>query len=118
MNKGVGILKKTLILSRKFILLVLCSLAIFFCFGLYTEYAERSAAGKAKRFCASLSPGDPTSGLKERAIAEGADIARWSNDKGKDELMVIFFGSPFSKHICHIEAEDNHVISKSLGHLD
>lgn len=30
MNKGVGILKKTLILSRKFILLVLCSLAIFF----------------------------------------------------------------------------------------
>jgi hypothetical protein len=116
MRKFLALLKKVSLVVGKGIL------ALFIIFALYTAYgiyAERSASRKAANICASVSPGDETSGLREKGISDGAFYARWSESEGNSTLSIMFMGfPPFSRHLCDIKAKNGRVIAAELTYLD
>lgn len=118
MNKLLTFLKKVAVGMGKVILALLFVFALYIAYGIY---AEKSASRKAANICASVSPGDETSGLREKAISDGASEfqSRWFNNKGTDILFITYVGlPPFSRHICRIEAKEGRVISAKLTYLD
>jgi hypothetical protein len=116
MKKLLAILKKVSLGIGIGILVLFIIFALYLAYGIY---AENSASRKAASICASVSPGDETSGLRESAISDGAFWAKWFESEDANTLLIMYMGfPPFSRHICSIKAKDGRVISAELTYLD
>lgn len=118
MSKVLEYLRKAAFGLAKVALVLMVFFALFSAYGFY---AEKVASRKAADFCASVSPGDETAGLREQGVSEGANErqTRWFDYKGTDMISITFVGlPPFSRHICNIQAKDGRVISAKLARLD
>lgn len=85
------------------------------------KYREPIAKKQAVDFCGTITIGQSTDGIAERAIASDAEakFAKWTTGAdGIRELHVIYVGMPpFSRHICSIKATTT-VISAEYGYMD
>ena len=118
MNKSLAFLKK---LARGLAKAIFALIAIVVIYAAYGIYAEKVASGKAASICASVSPGDDTLGLRDKAIADGASEfqTRWFESDGTDTLFITYVGlPPFSRHVCHITARNGRVVSADLTDSD
>lgn len=88
----------------------------------YAAYSERGASGRAKTFCGAVPAGADAEGLREQALAQGADArqTRWTPlDGGDAQLSATFVGAPpFSRHICQVTARQGRVVRTGLVYLD
>jgi hypothetical protein len=110
------VLKKTTVRN------VLVAVAVIVMFVAYASYAEHHAARIANEFCGTLSIGEDISGLRERALASGANErqTRWILDgKGRQWLPATFTGAtPIDRHICSIDARSDKITSFKYVYLD
>jgi hypothetical protein len=101
---------------------ILAVLAVLFSFYvIYSIYAEGVAKRKSLAMCQSIAPNSETTGLRERALADGASEwqSRWHTSNGVDELTITYTGAPpFSRHICWVKAKNGRVLSVDLKYLD
>lgn len=94
---------------------------LFAIYVIYSLYAEKVATRKSLAMCHSIAAGSVTTGLRERALADGANEwqSRWLNMDGMDNLAITYTGAPpFSRHICWVKAKEGRVISAELTYLD
>ncbi len=102
-------------------LAIICGAAVVGLF-LYAAYSEKHAEQKAKDFCASVSVGSSSDGLIQKATNLGAEprMNHWSRvTDEKAMLPVTFIGfTPFSRHICNIEASRSAVLTVGYNYLD
>jgi hypothetical protein len=94
---------------------------LFAIYVVYGLYAEKVAERKSLAMCHSIAAGSVTTGLRERALADGANEwqSRWHNLDGTDNLSITYTGAPpFSRHICWVKAKEGRVISAELTYLD
>jgi hypothetical protein len=87
----------------------------------YAAYKERVAEQKAREFCSSVTIGESSNKLFDRAVSSGADHEKthWSNISINTRMLaVVFIGfTPMSRHICRISASDK-VISVDYTYID
>lgn len=94
---------------------------VFAAFAVYGYLAEGSARKRALAMCTSITIGESSETLRDRAIADWASEAhsRWVKLDGLDTLFITYVGlPPYSRHICLVQARDGRVISVRQRHLD
>lgn len=94
---------------------------LFTIFAGYGFFAEHSAKKKSAAMCASIKPGQDPATLLDLAIADGASEfqTRWVKADGLDTLFITYIGlPPFSRHICLVQAKDDHIVSVRQVYLD
>jgi hypothetical protein len=96
-------------------------LVLFAIYVIYGLHAEKAASSRSFAMCNSIVAGSATAGLRERALADGADErqSRWRMVGEAGELAITYIGMPpFSRHVCLVKAKDGRVVSAELGYLD
>jgi len=94
---------------------------LFAIYVIYSLYSEKVATRKSLAMCHSIAAGSVTTGLRERALADGADEwqSRWHHLDGTDNLAITYTGAPpFSRHVCWVKAKDGRVISAEVRYFD
>lgn len=101
---------------------ILAVLAVLFgIYASYSIYAEGVAKRKSAAMCQSIVPNSETTGLRERAVADGASEwqSRWHYSGGVDNMTITYTGAPpFSRHICWVKAKNGRVLSAEIKYLD
>ena len=91
---------------------------VLMCWIIYHDFAAKR---QAREFCATVSVGDPTNGILERALAAGADRrhTRWLDSPQIGRLPVTFIGlTMFERHACAITAAGGVVTERLVTRID
>jgi hypothetical protein len=91
---------------------------VLMCWIIYHNFA---AQRQARDFCATVSVGDPITGILERAVAAGADRrhTRWTKSPQLDVLSATFVGAHlFDSHVCLIRARGGVVTERLVTQID
>jgi len=83
---------------------------------------NREADKNEKQFCSTVTAGTPLSGLKEKALANGANKKMtqiFDINPPEHTLLLVFNGAfQFDRYICEINFIDDKVTSVKHAHMD
>jgi hypothetical protein len=88
----------------------------------YVGFRAQRAARRVESYCASVSVGDPTAGLTQRAREQGLEVREQRPSQlesiARPALVIAEDGVMLSRHICTIEHAEGRVVRVEQTFID